>query len=540
MPDILLIQPPIQDFYLTAKRTLPYGLASIAAALRQTGFSAAICDGLATAKSRPLSWPIDMGFLEPYYGRPDHAPFALFHQFRHFGYSLEHIARQAREAGAFLIGISSLFTAYCDTALATAAAVKKSCPQAYIVLGGHHPTALPEAVMAHPQVDFVLRGDGEAGLPALARALREGAALESVPGLVWRRSADELVVRPPAVVEDLDRLPAPAFDLINWRHYQRAGRASLSLSASRGCPLRCTYCAVNAASHHGFRRRSVSSVIAELQAASDSVPLGFVDFEDEHLTADQPWALALMDEIACRFGSLKPELRAMNGLYAPTLDETVLARMQKAGFKTLNLALITTSAAQLKRFGRVAVADDLDRVLALGDALGLKSVAYLIVAGPGQDPYASVEDLLFLAERRVLAGVSVFYPAPGSSDYRWCLKEGLLPAAYGLMRATALPLVHRTDRCQAVTLLRLGRLLNFAKGLLDAGNRLPLAAAAPKRIDSGQDRLAVGRQLLAAFLKTGDILGVGPDGRTYPHAVDTALVRSFRQGLMKIRLKGSC
>jgi hypothetical protein len=52
MPDILLIQPPIQDFYLTAKRTMPYGLACIAGALRQAGFSVAILDALATAKTR--------------------------------------------------------------------------------------------------------------------------------------------------------------------------------------------------------------------------------------------------------------------------------------------------------------------------------------------------------------------------------------------------------------------------------------------------------------------------------------------------------
>ncbi len=39
MPDVLLVQPPIRDFYLTAKRTIPYGLASIAAAVAARGFS---------------------------------------------------------------------------------------------------------------------------------------------------------------------------------------------------------------------------------------------------------------------------------------------------------------------------------------------------------------------------------------------------------------------------------------------------------------------------------------------------------------------
>ena len=58
--DILLIQPPIRDFYLTAKRTVPYGLASIAAGLIEAGFSVQILDALSTAKSRVVDLPPEM------------------------------------------------------------------------------------------------------------------------------------------------------------------------------------------------------------------------------------------------------------------------------------------------------------------------------------------------------------------------------------------------------------------------------------------------------------------------------------------------
>ncbi len=100
MTDVLLIQPPIRDFYLTAKRTIPYGLASMAAALQADGFSVAIFDALATAKARVREWPEEMAYLSPYYGRPDRSPVALFHKYRHFGYSFDHIGRQALASGA--------------------------------------------------------------------------------------------------------------------------------------------------------------------------------------------------------------------------------------------------------------------------------------------------------------------------------------------------------------------------------------------------------------------------------------------------------
>lgn len=538
LPDVLLIQPPVQDFYLTAKRTLPYGLAGIAAAVQKAGFSVSICDALATSKNRAMPWPDGMDYLAPFFGRLDRSPFGLFHHFRHFGYSYQHLANRARQSDARLIGISSLFTAYSEAALETAAVVKKACPQTHIVIGGHHPTALPESVMAHPAVDFVLRGDGEVGLPMLAKALSRGMSLEGIPGLVWRRKNGGLAQSPPVVATNLDDLPVPAFDLIDWRHYQRYGRGSLSISASRGCPMRCTYCAVNADTFHGFRTRSVSSVIAELQAAFQCLPMGFIDFEDEHLCADPEWFLALLEAISHCFGRWRPELRAMNGLYAPALSNSIIRKMKKSGFKTLNLALITTSGTQLKRFRRPDIKSQVDRVLEAAGACGLNAVAYLIIAGPHQVPHDSVNDLIYLAQRRVLAGVSLFYPAPGSRDYKWCREKSLLPPNFGMMRATALPLAHTTDRTQTVTLLRLGRILNFMKSLLDQGQKLP-DPMPPSPACSTEDRQELGKHLLAAFLYDARIRGADADGRIYEHRIDTRLTRQFIHGIQDIQLRGA-
>ena len=539
MPDILLIQPPIRDFYLTAKRTQPYGLACIAGALRRQGFDVAVADALATPKTRVLPWPEVLNFLKPYYGRQDRSPFALFHQWRHFGYSYEHLVNQARASGATLIGISSLFTAYCDAALETAAHLKKALPHVRIVMGGHHPTALPETVMQHDCVDYIVRGDGEAGLPALAEALRRGGALEKVPGLVWRGADGRLTVRPPATVGDLEGLPLPAHDLIDGVYYSRSGQAGITLCATRGCPMRCTYCAVNAGTWHGYRRRSVAAVMRDLQRAAAGRTVGFIDFEDEHLNADKAWFQELLTALEEGFGGHRPELRAMNGLYAPSLDDRTIGHMARAGFRALNLAMITTCAAQLKRFGRPEHLSAYDRVLTSAERYGLTAVAYLIVAGPEQEPEQSVADLLYLAGRRVLAGVSVYYPAPGSPDYQWCQDRGALPDQFGMMRATALPLNHRMDRTQIVTLLRLGRLLNFMKHLLDSGRGIPAPCRAPGGFPEGTCRQTVGEALLAAFLRDGKIRGVDEAGLVYDHLIDPGLTEMFLMGLKGLSLRGA-
>lgn len=540
MPDILLIQPPIRDFYLTEKRTLPYGLACIAAALAEAGFSVEILDGLATAKSRPLPLPPEMEHLRPFYGRPDVSPFALFHTFRHFGYSFEHIGKAARDSGAFLVGISSLFTAYSDEALAVARAVRSFHPGCRIVMGGHHPTALPEAVMAEPSVDFVIRGEGEEAMVLLAAALREGREVSSVPGIVFRSPDRGLVVHPPAWLARLDDHPLPAHHLIRRDFYRRNRKGSAVVLTSRGCPMHCTYCAVGGGAVR-YRVRSGERVLREIEALVTEYGAGFIDFEDENLSLDRRGFLGILREIARRFAGPDLELRAMNGLFAPSLDDTVIGAMKAAGFRTLNLSLGTTDPEQLRRFRRPDVRAATEAAIRAARRHGMEVVCYLIAGAPGQSPRSSLEDLLHLARQGVLAGVSVYYPAPGSADYAMLEQRGMLPERFSLMRSAALPLSGETTREDSATLLRLARITGFVQALARRGLSLPPPTPLERpHLSPDTGRSEVGLRLLAAFRHDGRIRGMTPRGEVYAHAVSMALTIPFREALKDIFENSVC
>ncbi|HHP7233642.1 MAG TPA: B12-binding domain-containing radical SAM protein [Desulfobacterales bacterium] len=538
MTDVLLIQPPIRDFYLTAKRTLPYGLASMAAVLVKDGFRVEILDALCASRSRALSWPAEMNPLQRYYGRPDQSPFALFHRYRHYGYSLNEIGRRARDSGAFLVGISSLFSAYAAEALAVADTVRSFHPAAKIVMGGHHPTAMPELVMASAAVDYVLRGDGEASIVHLARSLRDGQGLDHVPGLVRRKGPAGLEVRPPARLSDVNALPLPEIELFAAPRYRRYGRACTVVVTARGCPLACSYCCMRRSAYPGCRR-SVDSVIAEIDQAVHRHGVGFIDFEDENLSLDRNWFLQLLQAIRTRFSDHDLELRAMNGLYPASLDAQLVAAMAAAGFRSLNLSLGSSDPEQLKRFRRPDLRRAFDQALMLAEKHHLQAVGYVIAAAPDQQAQSSVRDLLYLAERRVLAGLSIFYPAPGSPDYERCRRLGILPQSLSRLRASSLPIEHITSRTEAVTLLRLSRILNYLKALLDRGVGIPTPAAPPElpMLDPA-DRDAAGIELLRWFLYDGAVRGLAPNGEVYLHTTDPHLTRAFLEGLKEIQIRG--
>lgn len=303
--------------------------------------------------------------------------------------------------------------------------------------------------------------------------------------------------------------------------------------------MRCSYCCVGQDSAQPYRRRNINAVMDEINYAVNELGAGFIDFEDENLSLESSWFIELLKRIRRRYAHHNLELRAMNGIYPPSLTAETVAAMKAAGFKKLNLSLGSTNRRQQEKFERPEVSAAFDDCLKWAAAQKLDAVGYIIAGALDQPPQSSIADLAFLAKRRVLAGLSVYYPAPGSRDYRLCQELGLLPSSFLAMRASALPIDQATSREQTVTLMRLSRVLNFMKHLIDIGTGIP--GATPLSVDTldPSDRIASGRRLLAAFIEDGIIRGVTSEGEIYPHQICRQTTGMFLGKLSGVAIRGS-
>jgi hypothetical protein len=277
----------------------------------------------------------------------------------------------------------------------------------------------------------------------------------------------------------------------------------------------------------------------EIRTASRNQTIGFIDFEDENISMDRKWFGSLLAEITHHFQDQRPELRAMNGLYPPSLDRALINQMRTAGFRELNLSVGSFDERQTRRWNRPSVNPDFDRILGWAAAAGMTAVAYIIAGAPRQDALTTVNDLLFLTSRRALAGLSIYYPAPGSADFDICRKAGLLPPSPLCWRSTALPIEHTTRREESLTLLRLSRTLNFMKLCIDETGSLPEPTPfTPGKIRPNGNRSEVGRQLLSWFLDDGIFRGSDRHGRIFSHKTVTHLTHAFLEGLQTVQIRG--
>lgn len=136
--------------------------------------------------------------------------------------------------------------------------LRKNAPGLKVLLGGRHPSSLPEKTLIEEQPDFVCEGEAFLPLLKLLKTLKsEKASSDSgIPGL-WYFKNGKVVSNPPApLIKDLDELPLIAWDLFpmdkyrahNWHCFQNPEQRQpyAIIYTSIGCPFKCTYCCVNA------------------------------------------------------------------------------------------------------------------------------------------------------------------------------------------------------------------------------------------------------------------------------------------------------
>ncbi|MHB0995596.1 MAG: B12-binding domain-containing radical SAM protein [Elusimicrobiales bacterium] len=188
---------------------------------------------------------------------------------------LKLVAGAVRARRPDAVGISAL-TAESFLAHKIAAAVKAEDKSVPVIMGGPHPSSDPEAVLGDPNADAAAIGEGEETFAELVRVIAsegprwlEPKVIREVAGLAVRGEGGVEYTRPRPPVQDLDSLPFPAWDLIDYKKFWTTGgmatvgiRPYLPIFTSRGCPYQCVFC--HQIFGKKFRARSPENVADEV------------------------------------------------------------------------------------------------------------------------------------------------------------------------------------------------------------------------------------------------------------------------------------
>jgi len=322
------------------------------------------------------------------------------------------------------------FSAYTNTFQWCCAIAQEIRPvvDAPIVFGGSHPTLVPEHVIRKDFVDYVFVGECEYAFLEFADALDSGRPADEIRNLWLKRNGDVIQnpVRPP--IGDLDIVPLPDKSLFEKDIAYQDDYVCLS---SRGCPNNCTYCGETYLNrlyrHRYFRRRSVDSVMEELNAMHRRYGLHEVMFFDSILFTDKDW----LSDLCRRFRQdIGIPLRCEG--HVNYFDEEVGRMLKEAGCYCINFGLQSINADIRRRVLHRYESDvQVARAFKICDKLGIKYDVDLMFDLPGEGEGDYEEAARFFSRGKALNRLKsynlTFFPKLPIADM--ALEKGLITKA---------------------------------------------------------------------------------------------------------------
>jgi anaerobic magnesium-protoporphyrin IX monomethyl ester cyclase len=323
-------------------------------------------------------------------------------------YSTDKIDRRLARFKPDVIGVTSV-TMNFPLAVQTLQYCKRKVPEAVAVMGGPHVTFTDEETLRnYPEVDIIVRGEGEETTRELVRALERGESLENVRGLSYRRNGETVKTGDRPFISDLDALPMPDRTLFPLSRYL-AMRVPVSVLSSRGCPMDCSFCVGHRMTGRKGRFRNPLKVVDEIEAARG---LGFeeVCIDDDLFTRKRSHVFPICDEILRR--GLKMNLYLFARV--DTVDESLLKKLREAGCRMICFGLESGNQKVLDLAHKRATLEKARHAVALCKQVGISPLGSFILGLPGETRETMEETISFAQGLGIPYGFHLLSPFPGT------------------------------------------------------------------------------------------------------------------------------
>ena len=412
---ILLVNPWIHDFAAYDLWAAPLGLLALASTLKKNGYEVTLIDCLNPLHGKIRTPKRISSGRGQFFKEEIVKPEALKDFPRK--YSRYGIPPALFERDLFgiprpdAVFVTSMMTYWYPGVFEAIEAVRRVLPGIPIILGGTYATLCTDHATRHSGADIVAAGAGEETLPGILKDL-----FNDTPSFI-------------PDMNDLDSYPYPAFDLYSQRD-------QVSVMTSRGCPLRCSYCASHIL-NGGFRTRDPMAVVDEIAFWNRKFGVRNFSFYDDALLIEPGGrAIPMLEEILKR--GLNCTFHCPNGLHLRDMDTALASLMFRAGVKTIRFGFETASVRrQTDTGGKITNEETKDAVASLmkagyqGNDIGL----YILCGLPGQSASEVRSSIDFARSCGGKPVITEFSPIPGTPIW----EEAVGASPYDIVRE---PLYH--------------------------------------------------------------------------------------------------
>ncbi|OGW37854.1 MAG: hypothetical protein A2Y97_04155 [Nitrospirae bacterium RBG_13_39_12] len=345
------------------------------------------------------------------------------------GYDLEYVINRMRDFSPRLVVVdTSTPSIYNDVKVCER--LKELLPEVFILLVGTHVSALPEeSLQLSDAVDAVAIGEYDYTVIETAEVVNKKGNLGTVKGICYRNSRKIIFNEKRPFIEDLDQIPFVStiykrFLKIENYFNPNALYPMVTITTSRGCPFRCTFCVYpQTLMGRRSRLRSIENVVAEMEYIVENFPQAkAIFFEDDTLTVNKQRCIQLSEAIIKKGIKVSWTANARVGL-----DIEAMQKMKAAGCRSLCVGFESGSQLILDNMKKAIRLEEMFKFMGDAKKAGLLIHGCFMAGLPGETK-ETLEETLKLA-KRLKPDTVQFYPVmvyPGTEAYDWYKERKLI------------------------------------------------------------------------------------------------------------------
>ncbi len=333
-----------------------------------------------------------------------------------------------------LVGISAMnFEAEATHELARS--LRAAGCQSVLAVGGPYAHSSRQRITDSGDFDLVFDGEADWTFPDTVAVLADGniGNLSRIPGLTWRSPDGEMTWNGPAEpVADLDEIPFPAWDLVDFAEYARKpnqmgwkrGKLYAPIFTSRGCPYKCNYC--HDLFGKKFRWRSAENVLAEIELLANSYDIDEFQIIDDIFNLHKPRMRQIANGVIERFGEEQLLFCFPNGIRADIIDVDDVPLLKKMGVYQAAIAIETTTDRLQNYIEKHLDILQARKVVDACDRAGILTKGFFMIGFPTQ----TVDEILETIDYAIkapftFAGFYLVIPQEGTPIYDLAARESL-------------------------------------------------------------------------------------------------------------------
>jgi anaerobic magnesium-protoporphyrin IX monomethyl ester cyclase len=317
---------------------------------------------------------------------------------------------------------------------------REAAPEAVTIMGGPHASMAAEDTLGHiPELDIVVRGEGEMTMLDLSHALerkRAASAITHVAGISFRQDG-RIVSNPPrSPITNLDGLPFPAFHLVPFEKYHfeidvpgHGPLPAVNVMTSRGCPFNCNFCATPINWGRAVRLRTSHNVIAEIESHVEGLGSRVIFFYDDTFNV----SLRRVEDICDRLLERRLNVFWRCEIRLDLMTKPLLAKMRQAGLFQVSFGIEAGSERVRNTvIDKKIKIEDLHNVIAWCKELDIVPNVFFIFSHP-TETWEEAQETIGLIERyknEVEATVAILHIYPGTPLETTAKEIGRLPADF--------------------------------------------------------------------------------------------------------------